>query len=139
MAARRGRITYTPQEEGERKEFVLDRIRAGFSRTEIQKRFTEKYECTTETARNWYNKTCDDLAQQSPQDRKRNKAAVVEIYHAQIAASQSDIATIQTEINKLDQITKRRDQLQTELRQDGADIKQYFGQFLKKGMMVQIL
>lgn len=109
-----GRISYTPEEEQERQNFILTRIRAGFSRIDIQRQYASEYNCHIRTARAWYNQTCDYLTEcqdASLQEKRRIRSSVVEMYHAQIASAQSDLANLQQELSRISGILDRRQEL----------------------------
>lgn len=111
MASRKGRVNYTPQEETERKNFFLQRLRNGCSRLESQKQFSIEFDCSIETARLWYNKTTTELVPPDVNDRRRTHAVIVEMYHTQILAMQNDLVAIQNEITVIDNAKKKRDEL----------------------------
>jgi hypothetical protein len=99
--ARKGRVKLTAQEIQDRKNYILTRLRSGFPRLDVQRQFAEHFKCTTETARCWLNKTCDELVDTDINQRKRNHAVIVEMYHAQITAYQNEIMAMQREIDKI--------------------------------------
>lgn len=111
----KGRVSYTKGQIEERTNFILTRIRSGFSRMEIQKLFAQQFDCSAETSRTWYNRSCDELAPEGLADRSRLRHAVVEMFHAQITASQSDLLAIQKEINRLEQLAEHEDAMIAEL------------------------
>ncbi len=115
MTNRKGRITYTPEEDAERKNFFLQRLRNGFSRLEAQKQFAQEFGCTIDTARTWYNNTTAELVSPDLQDRRRTHAVIVEMYHTQITSMQADLIAVQNEILIIDKINKRRDELVDEI------------------------
>jgi hypothetical protein len=102
--ARKGRVKLSNQEIQDRKNYVLTRLRSGFTRLDVQRQFAENYKCTTETARGWINKTCDELVDTDINQRKRNHAVILEMYHAQITAYQNEIMAMQREIDKISEL-----------------------------------
>jgi hypothetical protein len=102
--ARKGRVKLTAQEIQDRKNYVLTRLRSGFPRLDVQRQFAEHFEVSTETARSWINKTCDELIDKDINQRKRNHAVIIEMYHAQITAYQNEIMAMQREIDKISEI-----------------------------------
>ena len=115
MTNRKGRISYTPEEDAERKNFFLQRLRNGFSRLEAQKQFAQEFNCTIDTARTWYNNTTAELVSPDLQDRRRTHAVIVEMYHTQITSMQADLIAVQNEILLIDKINKKRDELVDEI------------------------
>ncbi|MHC5756101.1 MAG: hypothetical protein ACYTXF_36890 [Nostoc sp.] len=99
--ARKGRVKLSNQEIQDRKNYILTRLRSGFPRLDVQRQFAEHFKCTTETARGWLNKTCDELVDTDISQRKRDRAVILEMYHAQITAYQNEIMAMQREIDKI--------------------------------------
>ncbi len=101
---KKGRIKLTALETQDRKNYILTRLRSGFPRLDVQRQFAEQFKCTTETARSWLNKTCDELIDTDINQRKRNHAVIIEMYHAQITAYQNEIMAMQREIDKISEL-----------------------------------
>lgn len=105
---RKGRVKLTQTEQQERKEFILSRLRSGFTRLDVQRQFGKKYDYSTETSRVWMNSTCDELVDTDINHRRRTFAVIVEMYHAQITAYQNEILAMQREIEKLTDLEEQR-------------------------------
>lgn len=121
---RKGRVNYTPQEEAERKNFILQRLRSGFSRLETQRQFVQEFTCSIDTARNWYAKACAELVSPDLEERKRTHAIIVEMLHAQITAAQADLVAVQQEIAHTEKVAQRRAELTEQIIDkiiDGSD------------------
>ncbi|MBD0266314.1 MAG: hypothetical protein ICV85_05960 [Tolypothrix sp. T3-bin4] len=108
MGNRKGRVKLTGVQQQERKNFLLTRLRSGFPRTDVQRQFAEHFSCSTETARIWLNKTCDELIDNDINQRKRTHAVIVEMYHAQVTSYQNEIMAMQKEIDKIANIELER-------------------------------
>lgn len=134
MASRKGRVNYTPQEDADRKNFFLQRLRNGFSRLESQKQFAHEFNCSVETARLWYNKTATELIPPDLHDRRRTHAVIVEMYHTQITSMQADLMAIQNEIVIIDSVKKKRDELIDEIVNHGDS-----GKGQKAGRLLELL
>jgi hypothetical protein len=93
----------------ERRDFVLDRLKRGFSFLEVQKQFVKKFECHMDTARKWTNWACDQVAQEdNPKTRKRTYGVILEMYHDQIVAYQNELVELQKEITRIGNVLDRR-------------------------------
>jgi hypothetical protein len=98
----------TPVQKAERRDFVLNRLKRGFSFLEVEKQFCEKFECCMDTARKWVNWACDHLAQEdTPKNRQRIYGVVVEMYHDQIVAYQNELIALQKEIDQVGAVLDR--------------------------------
>jgi hypothetical protein len=99
----------------ERCNFILARIRSGLSRAEIVRQFKEVYKTGRSQSNEWYNRAADSLIVNDPLQTKRLRASIVEMYHAQIAGCQSDLATIVQEIKRVDDWREQRNLIQERL------------------------
>lgn len=106
----------TPVEKQERADFVLQRLKRGFSFPEVQKQFAKEFQVHAETARKWANWACDQIAQQDDQQtRRRVYNVVVEMYHDQIVSYQNELLAMQKEIDQVTKSTDRRIAILSEL------------------------
>jgi hypothetical protein len=125
----------TPIEKQSRADFILNRLKRGFSFKEVQKQFCKAYGVHAETARLWANWACDQIAQEeSPQTRKRNFNVIVEMFHDQIVSSQNDLIAMQKEIDSLGTIIDRRNALIVSL----ADPLQKLGQQERRDLIDEL-
>ena len=106
----------TPVEKEQRSEFVLQRLKRGFSFLEVQRQFKKEYEVHTQTARQWVNWACDQISEQEDNStRKRVYSTVVEMYHDQIVSYQNELLGMQKEIDVLTKIVDLRNSLIEEI------------------------
>lgn len=106
----------TPVQKQERADFVLNRLKRGFSFLETQRQFAKTFDCCMETARKWANWACDQVAEQEDQStRKRHYNVVVEMFHDQIVSYQNELIAMQREIDSVSGILDRRNGLIAEL------------------------
>lgn len=115
MSARKGRVKLSLQENLERKDFILSRLRSGFPRLDVQRQFSKKFDYSTETARNWLNKTCDELIDTDINNRRRTFAIIIEMHHGQITAYQNELLAMQREIDKITDAEDQRKLLLNQL------------------------
>jgi hypothetical protein len=90
-----------PLSEGDRHDridFVLQRLRMGFSTLETQKQFAKKYNYSSKTAKKWVDHTFQTLSGTNERRRKHLHALVVEMMHSQLTGYQNDLVTMQTQI-----------------------------------------
>lgn len=88
----------TPQEIADRENFVLSRVRAGFSRKQIALQISEQFGVASTAADDIYNGVIDGLAERSPNDLRRNRAIILEMLHSQVSSYQADLVAVQTQI-----------------------------------------
>ena len=106
----------TPVQKQQRVDFVLQRLKRGLSFAETQKQFVREFQVQTETARYWTNWACEQIANtEDQQERKRLHATIVEMYHDQIVAFQTEILAMQREIDTVGALLDRRAALLAEL------------------------
>lgn len=111
---RGGRIKLTPQEEAARKDFVLGRLRNGFSFIETQRQFMAEYGYSSSAiARKWINRTMDEIAaiDNDPKKRRRIHSIIIEMYHAQITSYQTELLAIKRQIDLATSANKQRKEL----------------------------
>ena len=111
---RSDRIKLTPQEEAARKEFVLGRLRNGFSFIETQRQFMAEYGYSSSAiARKWINRTMDEIAaiDNDPKKRRRIHTVIIEMYHAPITSYQTELLGIQRQIDVATSANKQRKEL----------------------------
>lgn len=120
--SRKGRVKLSLQENTERKEFILSRLRSGFPRLDVQRQFAKKFDYSIESARTWLNKTCDELIDTDINNRRRTFAVIVEMYHGQITAYQNELLAMQREIDKITDAEDQRKLLVNQL--EVAEAKQ---------------
>lgn len=112
ISARRGRKRLTPIDRQQRADFVLARLRGGFSFLETQRQFSEKFGYKTESARLWLNKICQEITNSDdPAKRRRVYVQIVEIYHSQIATYQNELLALQRQIDLATASNERRKEL----------------------------
>jgi hypothetical protein len=100
-------------------QFILDRVRAGLSRTEIVKQFVAEFEVKKHAAYASYSKALQELVDNDPTAKERTRAALIEMLHAQIAGCQADLAAIVAEIKEFDEEKKKRKELEDKLNKTG--------------------
>jgi hypothetical protein len=107
--------TINPHRSQDRINFILNRIRTGLSRSEVQRQFAQQYKTGRSQTFEWYNRALDSLIVIDPLESQRLRASIVEMYHTQIAGCQHDLASIQQEIVQVDDWWVLRHQLQEQL------------------------
>jgi hypothetical protein len=98
-----GRRKVSEIDRQDREEFVIARLKRGLSPLEVQRQFSKVYGLGPDSARNWVRGAADRLGElESPDSRRRSKQIIVEMYHDQIVAYQSEILAITQEIRKVE-------------------------------------
>lgn len=106
----------TPDQKNERLDFLLNRLKRGFSFLEVQRQFAKEFKCHMETARRWANWACDQMAEQEDQaTRRRTYNVIIEMMHDQIVSFQSEILALQNEIKTANQFATRRTEILSQL------------------------
>ncbi|MGA7933418.1 MAG: hypothetical protein WCA35_07715 [Kovacikia sp.] len=106
----------TPTEKEQRADFVLNRLKRGFSFAEVQKQFKKEFGCETPAARRWVAWACDRITEQEDNSaRRRNYNVIVEMYHDQIVSYQNELLAMQKEIERVSGFLDRRQTLLDEL------------------------
>jgi hypothetical protein len=107
----------TPIQIEDRADFVLARLKRGFSFQETQKQFGKHYACSRVTAWKWVNWTCQQLASyEDKETRRRSYTVIVEMFHDQIVNYQNDIVMMQKEIDSVGGLLERRQIIINELK-----------------------
>lgn len=124
------RLKLTPVEKEARFLFIIKRIKAGLSRNEIRRQFSETYDLTIRATNYWIRDALNYLTlDETPETKRQTKASILEMYHEQFVAAQSDLMALQSEIDKLDRLVKTRETL-TELAQGGDRMAEMKLEFL---------
>lgn len=98
-------------EQSERKDFIMDRLRNGFSFIQTQKQFMEKFNCSLSSARSWVKEAVESATDEDPKKRRRVHTVIVEMYHTQITSYQTELLAMQREIDLLRTSIKRRNEI----------------------------
>jgi hypothetical protein len=102
----------SPVEKAERVEYVISRLKRGFSMFEVRKQFAVTHQCHPETARLWVKYACEQVTvAEELSDRVRDRAILREMFHDQIVAYQKEVVAVQMEINGLADIKARREEI----------------------------
>jgi hypothetical protein len=88
----------TPKEKADREKFVFSQIQAGLSRKQIELSICDKFKVANRTAVNIYGAAVDKLIDYGPGHQRRNRAVILEVFHAQVDAFQAEIQAIQDQI-----------------------------------------
>ena len=99
-----------PKSEREsREKFILDRLRLGISRAEIQRQFGAKFSLCPRVCANWVVDVSNSLVLLDPEERDRVRAAMLEVLHSQLVGVQDDIFKLSSEISKIEAARENRD------------------------------
>jgi hypothetical protein len=90
----------TPQESEERRNLVLNLMREGLSRTEIQAQICANYDVSIAGARKIYIKVINELIVHDPIEQQRAKGTVLEMLYTQMTRLNGDINSLQTWIDE---------------------------------------
>jgi len=113
VSKRKGRVNLTVVEKREREDFVIKRLKAGMSRREVALQFMDRFKVNEVWTFICIQKALDSLIiEDNSEERKRNRAAILEMYHDQLINSQSDLMALQQELDKIDRIISTRASLQ---------------------------
>jgi hypothetical protein len=93
-----GRPPLSEEGRQDRIEFILQRLRMGFSTLETQKQFAQKYNYSSKTSKKWVDQSFATLSRTNDRKRKHLHALVVEMMHSQLTGYQNDLVTMQTQI-----------------------------------------
>lgn len=97
---------------GIRIDFCLEKLRLGHSFREVEKLAARQYKVTDRAARGYVDAACERIqVAQTPTHRQKVYKTIVEIFHAQIVHYQNDLAAIQQNIDDMDNLSKRREEL----------------------------
>ena len=104
-----GRPPLSEEARHDRIEFILQRLRMGFSTLETQKQFAKKFNYSAKTAKKWVDEAFKALSIGNERKRKHLHALVVEMMHSQLTGYQNDLVTMQTQIqSQIEQGTERQ-------------------------------
>ena len=102
-------------DEEERISFVVDRIRMGLSKVEIQRQLGVKFKLSTTQSRIWTNKGQDSIVCIDKDRRPRVRAAMIKIIRSQLVGLQQDIAKVSIEIDSYESARATRATIQAQL------------------------
>jgi hypothetical protein len=101
-----------PLHQEQRVDFVLNRLKRGFSILETQRLFAKEYHCAPNTARRWVNIALNQATLgQSPQDRQDAYTIALAMAHDHARSYNSDLDTINARIKRLKQADDRRTEI----------------------------
>ena len=104
-----------PIDEEERISFVVDRIRMGLSKVEIQRQLGVRFKLSTTQSRIWTNKGQDSIVCIDKDRRPKVRAAMIEIIRSQIIGLQQDIGKVSIEIDSYESARATRATIQAQL------------------------
>ena len=112
ISVRRGRRPLSPVDRGERIDYILGRLKSGFSFLEVQKGFCERFGYKAESGRKWINQVCKTMTfGNDPRQRQRMFHQIIELYHSQITAYQNELLAVQRQIDQAMAVNKQRKEL----------------------------
>jgi hypothetical protein len=128
----------TPQQTADRESFVLEKVRANLSRTQIQALICAEFGVTERNAGRIYNMAIDGIVQRDPGEQRRNRAMMLEMLYFQASSSQADIAALQALIttarlqpevkpNAIAQMIGEKSRVRAQLIKTLSDISRIYG------------
>jgi hypothetical protein len=120
-------------QQEERINFVMSRLKRGFSLVETRRLFESHFKCSEGTARKWINDALATEAQRDSVDlRNQYRTITIAAFHDRILAHQNTLASINTKLKRIATAESREAEIQSLLPSVQGETKATLQQELKE-------